>query len=136
MNAPFEIHEKSSKVPSQSLTGDEFYITRSFPIKLTPRSIAALKLSGEEIRDAQKAGDVIDAEHEIVIECDVDYAPTSTKGSKLNPADAEEFAISDWHVIALDDIVLGDNDEKRLREYLGDLTEDEQCEIKEAEMKW
>jgi hypothetical protein len=113
----FEIHEKTS--PVHGLSTDT-YITRVVPIKVTPRSIAALKLSGEEIRDAQTENNgVIEQDCEIIIEPVVD--------------EYDSYAnVSDYSVVGINDIELGVNDAMRLRDLLGELTTDESEEIKQS----
>lgn len=115
---PFEIHEKTTQAQKQN---DECYITREFPILLSPRSIAALRLSGEEIKDARRAG-IVNMEHEVVID------PMFSEGFN----DIDDINVYDYNVLALDDIELSKNDSLALRDYLGELTEEELDAVKQS----
>lgn len=101
---------------------NEFAIYREFPIVPTPELMQALKLDESDLDEAG----MITGENEIIIEFDDIYYSPGERGSWYQPADPEEFLVEDYSITAFNGLRLTPEDEKALKAYLGDLTDEEQ----------
>lgn len=103
-----------------------FTIKRDFPWKPTVEQLKKLKLVPEDLEDG-----LLNGEHELDIEVDTTFNPSTFHGSSTQPEDPDEFKINGWDIIELDGIRLGLEDANRLKAIIGELTEDEERELAE-----
>jgi len=115
----FEITEPTTPLKK---TGTEFTITREIPIVVSPRSIAALKATDEEIRDAQEQEDGL-FRFELTVVID---PVTHVNGHR----DVDDVSVEDYVIVGLEDFELGASDASMLRDTLGELTDNEERNIK------
>jgi len=122
-------------------TGD-YFISREFGIKLTPELAQALRLSQEDLEEAERMDGVLFSEWELVLDLDTHYSkgsPARLHGhpDTWHPGDPDEFEIGNWTVEGIllygarSTLVLSARDAAHLKDVLGDLTESETEQLRD-----
>ncbi len=125
--APFTIRGPVKKIKSTH-RGSTYTIAREFPVVMPPGMLDAMRVTPDEL-DANGA---LDGEHEVGLDVDVYFQKSRFKGSYYQPPDPDEFEIQDWTVEEIDGFMLSPEDAKALKDYLGELTDDELEGIQET----
>ncbi len=124
--APFKLTDPSPQSPKRGGYAADHTIYREFPLVMTPKMMTFMKVGPEEL-DGEN---ILSGEHEIEIEVQSTYTP-ARRGYRgghpdnWEPDDPSDFEVEFWEPLSLDGIWLTDADAKALKEYLGDLTDEE-----------
>ena len=109
--------------------GGDYAIYREFPLAMTPELMQLMKVGPDDL-----TGDVLEGEQEIFIDVTDVYYNKGSRATFHDPGDPEEFLVEGWVPESINGVALTPQDAKTLKDFLGDLTEKEQEQIRESYM--
>lgn len=126
-----EVADASSRAPFQLTApaapgkkgryGASYFIYREFPMVPTPEMMQQLKLTDSDLEEGLLYG-----EQEIGIDLTDVYHEKEERRTWNHPGNPESFLIEGWDVVSLNGMQLSPQDASALKDYLGELTDEEQ----------
>ena len=125
-SAPFK-EESPGGTAVKNPFDKETTIIRDFALFITPELAKIIGYSDEEYARLVADNDLVDQQkHEVLIGFDATWSPEKFHGSHEQPPDGDDFELNDWLPLEIDGVALSEPDAHRLKDFLGDLTSDDE----------
>jgi len=128
--APFSLSGHAVLRTPGRRASEEYTIYREFPLVATPEMMQHLQLTPDDLDE----DGTIPAENEIVIEVTNMHHERAERQTREHPGNPESYTVEGWEPLSLNGLALSPDDAKKLKSYMGDLTEEENDAIIEQYM--